>query len=87
MTDRDPKTTHGPDSLAAEDTRPGSPRGKRRSSASQLRAVVCVRCADYRQTIATLESQLEREAAYRLAAERNAQRLADELNELRRSLT
>lgn len=76
MTDRKTPTYA---ELAEDDTRPGSPRGKRRSSASQLKAVVCSRCHDYRMQIARLQTQLDQAHDLRIASEQRAKHLADEL--------
>lgn len=59
---------------------------KRTSSSGQLKALVCARCADYRQKIARLESAIEREAGMRLVAEQRAKALHEELTALRRGL-
>ncbi|MBO6937525.1 MAG: hypothetical protein JJ863_21305 [Deltaproteobacteria bacterium] len=75
--------------LAGEDTRPGTEEARvrqRRRSSQQIRAVVCVRCTDYRIELERARQQLEavraerqEDAAKLQAAEDSRQRAEHDL--------
>ena len=78
-----------PTDLQGEDTRPGTEEARvrqRRRSSQQLRAVVCVRCTDYRIELERARQQLEavraerqKDASKLSAAEDARERAEDEL--------